>query len=226
MVNDMRYRIAISVLCLAALLAPAPARAQSAYGWDAATNEALYQEALSYIKTFQTDLVGEQAYYMSQDLVSEMVGAYRSNPYAWMGQIHTFCDKLEAMYPPTLSHPAVSRKAADHYDRIRRGITRLRDYPMHEVSLNGDRVAMASGQSDAFHAANKQSLQLRRARLFQFLRGPRPVGNELQVAKLVAIVSLFRQWHWQQRLLVQRATSSRYIPTRRSQRAMAPICFI
>ena len=169
-------------IVLALMLNTGNARAQ--YQWDAASNEALYSSMMTYLHTFQTDNVGEPAYYLAQELIVEMEAAYRTNPYAWMSQVHNFCNRLEAMYPPTLSHPKVSRAYEDRYDKLRRGITRLRDFPMHEVTLSYETPPPASGQADAFTAANKQWLQYKREEFFRFLRGPRPTGDELQIAKL------------------------------------------
>lgn len=177
----MKRILSIFLICTALLLSQL-SRAQ--YAWDGASNAELYASLLSYVKSCQTDLIGEPAYYMAQELMVELKAAYKRDPYVWMTQVHNFCNRLEAMYPPVISHPAVSRAAEDRYDKIRRVLTRLRDYPMHQVSLNSDIVAPASGQADAFHAANKQWLQLKRREFFSFLRGPRPSGSELQVAKL------------------------------------------
>ena len=181
-VDNMRYKRLILTIYLALLLAPVPARAQ--YIWTAVSNEALYSNMLTCLRTFQNDLVGEPVYYMAQDLMVQMEAAYRTDPYIWMTQVHNFCNKLEAMYPPSLSHPKVSNNSEDRYDKIRRGITLLRDFPMHEVTISYETPPPASGQAEAFTAANKQWLQYKREEFFRFLRGPRPTGNELQVAKL------------------------------------------
>ena len=170
-------------IALVLMLMPQGARGQQ-YIWAAASNDALYSNMLTYLRTFQTDLVGEPVYYMAQDLVVELEAAYRTNPYIWMTQVHNFCNKVEAMYPPSLSHPRVSKKMEDRYDKIRRGITLLRDYPMHQVTHSYETPAPASGQVEAFTAANRQWLQYKREEFFRFLRGPRPSGDELQVAKL------------------------------------------
>ena len=182
MLNKGRYKRALLSAAVALVMSSGFARAQ--YIWQASTNEALYNDMLSYLRTFQTDLVGEPVYYMAQNLMVEMEAAYKSNPYIWMKQVHNFCDKVEAMYPPSLSHPKVSVTYEDRYDKLRRGLTRLRDFPMHEVTISYETPPPASGQVEAFTAANKQWLQKKREEFFRFLRGPRPTGNELQVAKL------------------------------------------
>ncbi len=171
-------------MAVAASLLMSTVTAKAQYIWAAASNETLYNEMLSYLKTFQTDLVGEQAYYMAQNLVVELEAAHKSDPYIWMTQMHNFCNKLEAIYPPSLSHPKVSRAYEDRYDKLRRGITRLRDFPMHEVTISYETPPPASGQAEAFTAANRQWLHNKREEFFRFLRGPRPSADELQIAKL------------------------------------------
>ncbi|MBQ9582896.1 MAG: MBL fold metallo-hydrolase [Bacteroidales bacterium] len=171
-------------MAVAASLLMSTVTAKAQYIWAAASNETLYNEMLSYLKTFQTDLVGEQAYYMAQNLVVELEAAHKSDPYIWMTQMHNFCNKLEAIYPPSLSHPKVSRAYEDRYDKLRRGITRLRDFPMHEVTISYETPPPASGQAEAFTAANRQWLHNKREEFFRSLRGPRPSADELQIAKL------------------------------------------
>ena len=176
-----------AVLCLGL-----PSRAQSGYGWDAATNETIFNETLSYLMTMQQEMVGEPAYYRTQQLVIELQAAFKSDPYAWMNLVHNFCNDLEAIYPPTLSHPKVSRNGEDQYDKIRRALTRLRDYPMHEVWQDDDAIIPPAEQKAAFSAANKQWLTRKRAEMLEFLRSPRPTGNELQVAKVYSSGYIFR----------------------------------
>ncbi|MBQ9529270.1 MAG: hypothetical protein IJR73_02815, partial [Bacteroidales bacterium] len=148
------FKKAVLAVAVALVLSSGTAKAQ--FIWQSASNEDLYSQMLSYLRTFQTDLVGEPVYYMSQDLMVELVAAHKTNPYIWMTQVHNFCNKLEAMYPPSLSHPKVSKNYEDRYDKLRRGISRLRDFPMHEVTYNYETPPPASGQADAFTAANKQ----------------------------------------------------------------------
>lgn len=179
----MRYRC-ILFLSLAAALLTVPLAAQNAYVWKAVSNEQLYSDMLVQLSEFQGEFVGEPLYYMTQDLSVELRAAHRKDPFIWMTQVHNFCNRLEAMFPPSLSHPAVSKAQEDRYDRIRRRITLLRDYPMHEVTYDYETPAPESGQADAFTAANKQWLQNKREEFFRFLREPRPAGDELQVAKL------------------------------------------
>ena len=171
-------------LAVAVVFVLSSGTAKAQYIWVAASNENLYSDMLSCLRVFQNDLVGEPAYYMAQNLAVELEAAHKTDPYIWMTQVHNFCNKLEAMYPPTLSHPKVSKVQEDRYDILRRDISLLRDYPMHEVTLSYETPPPASGQIEAFTAANKQWLQNKREEFFRFLRGPRPTGNELQVAKL------------------------------------------
>ena len=179
----MRYGKLFLTLSIALLMAPGISRAQS-YIWAAASNEELYTNMLTQLHAFQNDVVGEPAYYMAQDLAVEIKAAHKKDPYIWMTQVHNFCNKLEAIYPPSLSHPIVSRAKEDPYDKLRRGITLLRDYPMHQVTLPQETPPPSDIQGEAFTAANKQWLQNKREEFFRFLRSPRPTGDELQVAKL------------------------------------------
>ena len=178
----MKYGKLLLAIFLSLMLDCATAKAQ--YIWVAASNEELYSDMLTYLHAFQTDMVGDPVYFMAQELEVELKAVYRTDQYAWMSQVHNFCNRLEAMYPPTLSHPKVSKNYEDRYDKLRRGISRLRDFPMHEVTLSYETPPPASGQADAFTAANKQWLHYKREEFFRFLRGPRPTGDELQVAKL------------------------------------------
>lgn len=185
-------KTALIFLLSAAVLLGAPLRGASPYGWDAASNEALFRSLLTYLRTVQTDWVGEPAYYQVQDLMTELELSFRAKPYAWMGQVHDFCNRMESLYPPTLSHPAVGTE--DRYEKIRRNILRLRDYPMHQVSVtNGTEAFLPpTAQVEAFTAANKAWLQLKRKTFFDFLRSPRPSGDELQVVKLYSSGYVFR----------------------------------
>ncbi|MBR1576396.1 MAG: MBL fold metallo-hydrolase [Bacteroidales bacterium] len=181
-------------LCLcASLLLGMPVRAASPYGWDAATNKALYETLQTYLRAMQTDLVGEPAYYMTQQLMVELETTFQKDPYAWMSQVHNFCNTLEAVYPPSLSHPSVIRGAEDRYDKIRRNLLRLRDYPMHQISLDNEPdIKPTTDQKEAFTRANRQWLQHKRAEFFDFLRSPRPSGDELQAVKLYSSGYVFR----------------------------------
>ena len=172
------------LLLLTVLLLGTGVRAATAYVWEAVPNEVLYANLLTYLKTVQNELVGEPVYYMVQQLTIEIEATFRKDPYAWMTQVHNFCNTLENIYPPALAHPSVTRSADDPYEKIRRHIFRLRDFPMHQVSLTNDVIQPAAGQADAFNKANKQWLQHKREEFFQFLNGPRPSGGELQLFKL------------------------------------------
>ena len=170
------------------------ASAADPYIWQASTNAELYNALMGYLRgTVLLEQLGEPVYYMTQQLIVELETVYPKKPYAWMTQVHNFCNTLEAIYPPSLSHPAVSRNYEDSYDKIRHHILRLRDFPMHQVSVDSEaEIKPTPDQKDAFHAANKQWLQLKRSEFFQFLRSPRPAGNELQIAKLYSSGCVFR----------------------------------
>ena len=125
------------ILIILALLSGARASAADPYVWTAKVNAELYSDMMTYLKeTVLPEQLGEPVYYMTQQLVIELEAGYSKQPYLWMTQVHNFCSTLEAMYPPSLSHPAVSRYYEDSYDKIRHHILRLRDYPMHQVSID------------------------------------------------------------------------------------------
>ena len=156
--------------------------AANPYAWTATTNEVLYGNLLSFLRTMQSDLVAEPAYYMTQSLVTELEAVHKSQPYAWLNQVHNFCNILEGMYPVAMSCPRVG--TADRFEKIRRDILLLRDYPMHQVTLDNDLYIPSQEQKDSFHTANKQWLQLKRKEFFDFLNSPRPTGDEIQIVKL------------------------------------------
>ena len=131
------------LLLLTVLLLGTGVRAATAYVWEAVPNEVLYANLLTYLKTVQNELVGEPVYYMVQQLTIEIEATFRKDPYAWMTQVHNFCNTLENIYPPALAHPSVTRSADDPYEKIRRHIFRLRDFPMHQVSLTNDVIQPA-----------------------------------------------------------------------------------
>ena len=190
----MRHLKKILIVLALALLPGTRASAADPYIWVAKVNADLYSDLMTYLKTaVLPEQLGEPVYYMTQQLVVELEAGYRKQPYLWMTQVHNFCNTLEAMYPPSLSHPSVSRYYEDSYDKIRHHILRLRDYPMHQVTLESEaEIKPVPGQADAFHAANKQWLQLKRSEFFQFLHSPRPTGNELQIVKLYSSGCVFR----------------------------------
>ena len=190
----MRPLNRILIILGLSLLPGLRASAADPYIWQASTNAELYNALIGYLRgTVLLEQLGEPVYYMTQQLIVELETVYPKKPYAWMSQVHNFCNTLEAIYPPSLSHPAVSRNYEDSYDKIRHHILRLRDFPMHQVSVDSEaEIKPTPDQKDAFNAANKQWLQLKRSEFFQFLRGPRPVGNELQIAKLYSSGCVFR----------------------------------
>ena len=157
----MKHKKRLGIL-LACLLLGTGLRAATPYVWQAATNEVLYANLLTYLRTVQADWVGEPVYYMAQQLMVELEATFKKDPYAWMTQVHNFCNTLENIYPPAIAHPSVTTASSDPYEKIRRQIFRLRDFPMHQVSLTNDVIQPAAGQADAFHKANKQWLQHKR----------------------------------------------------------------
>ena len=185
----MKLKHFILAACASVLLGT-EASAASAYGFDAVTNEELFSSTLLYLRSMQSELLGEPIYFMTQNLMLELEAAHSSKPFAWLGQVHRFLNLAENMYPAALGHPSVG--VEDKYDRIRRALLRLRDYPMHEVSDVPDSVSPEEGQAAAFHAANKQWLHQKRNEFFQFLSSPRPTGGEMQVFKIYSSGVVFR----------------------------------
>ena len=180
----------IILSALASVLLGAEAFAGT-YNWDATTNESLYNAAISFLKTFQSDAIGEPAYYMVQEALLEIEAAHKKDKLVWMGQIHSFCNMLEAIYPPQLEHPKVYSQ--DKYEVIRRDILKLRDYPIHEASSKDDNVSLESDQAQYFKAYTYQWLCSKREELMQALKSPRPTSdNEIQVFKVYSSGFIFR----------------------------------
>ena len=166
------------------------AEAIAAQRWVATGNEQLYQAMLTCLRNFQGELFGEPVYYQAQNLEMAITAAHKADEYAWMSQVHNFCNYLEDIYPPVIGHPRESLD--DKYETIRRNLVLLRDFPMHQVWQTNDSPSPTQIQIDAFNAANKQWLHYKRAQFFEFLRGPRPAGNEIQVVKLYSSGVVFR----------------------------------
>ena len=173
----MKFRKLLLVLCASVLLGT---EARAGYGFEAVSNTDMYRSTLTYMKNLQTDYFGEPAYYMIQGLMMEIEASFLTDPYAWIGQVHRFCNMMENIYPPSLGSPMANSE--ERYDKLRRSILLLRDYPMHEASISGDNPP--ANQVAAFSKANAQWLQFKRNEFFQFLSSPRPSGNEIQVAKI------------------------------------------
>jgi len=161
----------------------------NSYGWPAAENAALFNSFKTYMKVVQSELAGEPAYFMAQELLIECEATFKTDPYAWLGQVSRFCNFLENIYGPAMSHPRSI--SADRYARIRKAILMLRDYPMHEMSVD-DEIDYPTAQATAFNKMNTQWLNLKRDEFFQFLDSPRPTGNELQIVKLYSSGVVFR----------------------------------
>jgi len=179
------------IFFIASVLSGTEAFADNTYGWDAATNENLYTSAIIQLKTIQTQIVGEPAYYMTQEFMLRVEAAHKTDQYAWMAQFHNFCNTLEAIYCPQLEHPRIC--ASDKYEQIRRNIMKLRDFPMHEVSLTTDSITPSAEQIAAFNKSNLQNLKLRRSEFFELLASPRPTeDNEIQIFKLYSSGFVFR----------------------------------
>ena len=174
----MKLKKLLLVLCASVLLGTEAGAA--GYGFDAVPNEDMYKATLTGLKNIQSELFGEPSYYMIQELMLEIEAAHLTDKYAWIGQTHRFCNMMENIYAPSLGSPMA--KVEERYDKLRRDILLLRDFPMHEASISSDNPP--ADQVAAFNEANKQWLQFKRDEFFQFLASPRPSGNELQLVKL------------------------------------------
>ena len=150
--------------------------------WERSDNEVLYKNMLSYVRSIQTASTADPAHFMFQDFLIEVQAAHLRDPYAWIGQTHRLCDRLEKIYPPVLEHTKV--QAEDSYAKIRKCILSLRDYPMHVQTLKEDGITPPDAQVQAFNKYNKSFVQLKRDELFQFLASPRPQDGSIQVVKL------------------------------------------
>jgi len=86
--------------------------------------------------------------------------------------------------------------AEDRYQRLRRTIVMLRDYPAHEHSITSSEDAggapAPAAQVTAFNNANYQWLALKRDGLLEFLQSPRPTDGSIQIAKLYSSGFVFR----------------------------------
>lgn len=168
--------------------------ASAADQWTYADNETLYSNMMDYISSsFMPAFYGEPVYFQLQQFVIELEAAHLKDQYAWMGQTHRFCNVLEGLYPPAVEHNAVL--AADRYQRLRKCIVMLRDYPMHQLTFKSEEdgnITPPGAQVTAFHEANRQSLQSRRDAFLAFLQSPRPTDGSVQIAKLYSSGFVFR----------------------------------
>lgn len=174
-------------LCISLLVASGLSHKAVADGvWTYTDNETLYERMLSYLHETQQVFMGEPYYFMVQQFIVEVKAAHLNDRYAWLGQTHRFCNQIEAIYPPAVEH--VSVMAEDRYERLRRSIVKLRDYPMHEMSITSaddDNVVPPADQVTAFHAANRQWLLQKRDAFLNYLTSePRPKDGSVQVLKL------------------------------------------
>jgi len=154
------------------------------FGWNGVDNEQSYKALKEYLWNMLPTFAGEPVFYLLQDFISDLDAAHLSDEYAWLGQSQSFCTMLEKVYGPSMSHPLEG--GSDRYEKIRRAICMLRDYPMHEASIvGGDDVDVPKGQNLKFLYATRTWLGYGRNEILAFLAGPRPKdAGELQVAKL------------------------------------------
>ncbi len=187
---DIRKLICAAV---ASVFFVAGASAANNYNWPAQDNDALYTSMMSYLKSVQTNYAGEPLYYAAQNLYVEIQALHSTDPYAWLGQVQRFCDLQESIYPPSTEHPNVGLR--DKYAKIRRDLTRLRDFPLHEITLDGDVYSASAEQKAAFADANKTRLIFAKSKFLEFLRSPAPPEGELHVLKLYSSGVVLRTAH-------------------------------
>ncbi len=151
--------------------------------WKAVDNETLYGQMLDFMTGFQEETAGEQAFYIMQDALMRIKAVHALKPYEWISQTADLCLVLEAIYPPCVSHPVEGDD--DRMERIRRGILRLWDYPVHVCSSKNadDAITPPSEQADKFSDMIIKHIQVKRDCLFDCLSRPRPSGGELQLIK-------------------------------------------
>lgn len=152
--------------------------------WTATDNATLYSQMISFLADFQMDMVGDQASYLLQDAMMRIKAAHQSDEYVWISQVYDLCLSLEAAYPSFVSNPNGGEN--DKYEKIRRGILRLWDFPAHVCSSNNtdDKLTPSQEQANRYRDASIAHVQSKRDEVFDFLASPRPGGNELQVIKV------------------------------------------
>lgn len=188
----MNFKKIVAVALVFTALA-VKASADNNYNWPAQDNDALYASMMAYLKSVQTNHAGEPLYFAAQNLYVEIEALHSSDPYAWLGQVQRFCDLQESIYPPSTEHPNVGLR--DKYAKIRRDLTRLRDFPLHEITLDGDVYSATQEQKDAFTEANKTRLIFAKSKFLEFLRSPAPPEGELHVLKLYSSGVVLRTAH-------------------------------
>lgn len=180
----MKLRIFLICVVASVLLGTEAFAQNEGTRWAAANNDRMYSDLLKYMGTFQSELVGEEAYYIVQDAMMAVKAAHTDNPYKWIGQICDLCLRLESIYPAYISHPTEGK--SDRYEKIRRGILRIWDFPAHVVSSknSSDLLAPPQEQIEAFSNSIMSHLRTKREVVFDFLAMPRPADDEIQLIKV------------------------------------------
>lgn len=168
-------------------------------GWTSTTwptdNEQLYKQMLEYVTSVSGTISFEPVYCRLQQFRIEAEAAHRSDKYAWIGQTLRLCTVLETIYPPFLEHNAVM--AEDRYQKLRRLIVELKDYPLHVHTIrdasDAGGAAPPAEQVAAFHTYNRQSLDIKRNGALDYLKTvPRPSDGSIQVIKFYSSGYVFR----------------------------------
>ena len=193
----------LAIVFSAVLMLFFPFEGKCGFGWDTAINEDLYNQMLSYIKTIESESIGTPYYGIVQEMLIDVKAIHKQQPYAWLGQVHRICTVLEDIYGPAMGHPTAS---SDAYEKLRRNIFRLRDFPMHEVAATNDEKPATQQQVDAFDEAVSQEVWQKRDQFLAMLYNGRPAKGEVQIMKLYSAGFIVRtsdvclgidlSWNW------------------------------
>lgn len=152
--------------------------------WKATDNDTIYGQMMNYLDGFMEEMAGEKAFYLMQDAQMRIKAVHGEKPYEWISQVLDLCLSLEGVYPPHLSHPLEGTN--DMVERVRRGILRLYDFPLHVCSSKNsdDIISPPAEQSDKYSGSVINHIKIKRDNMFDFLSLPRPTGDELQLIKV------------------------------------------
>lgn len=179
----MNRHFIISVL-VSALIGTETFAQNEGKNWTATDNATLYSQMLTFLDGFQRDFAGEQTGYMLQDAMMRIKAAHQADQYEWISQVYDLCINLEAVYPAFVSNP--NGGSGDRYEKIRRGILRLWDFPAHVCSSSNadDKISPPAEQSKKYSEASIAHVQLKRDQVLDFLDTPRPSDNQMQLVKV------------------------------------------
>ncbi|MCQ2184634.1 MAG: hypothetical protein MJY62_04415 [Bacteroidales bacterium] len=193
--NGSFAKIAVTII----LAATIPSlKASADLGFSPTDNATLRNSLMTELRSAQVDLVGTPLFFRLQELMLQIeAGASdKTDPYLWMDQVHEFCNVAENIYGPVPHHP--KSKTLDKIFKARAHILKIRDFPLHEVSLNntqatqdGDTKFYSEEQARAFNAATFGSDWQRRLDISEALKIPLTEG-ECQVIKVYSSGFMFR----------------------------------